>query len=329
MASKINAIYSIPYEGNPSVSNGDFKGNHILSISGSLSGSKSGSGDVKTLDYGMNVFEYVENENDYYYLPSPGKTGDSIYLVNNGNDLLAAEQSETNQVLLIPPDGVSYRTTAIGGGVWTPIIAATLINFTSYELIVNHTSGSITNYHIGLRAVSSSGAPSANVVNNTLNLGSPTPYWGTVRNKNAWATKLTVTSNVSSSDLASVYLNDAIQCPVWTVYMPNTSSVNITSIAYIVLNDPTTGFYECSASILANAYAGNIGDNGTLYGSAPTVMTYYPTAGARAACGIGRRVLALNGGEASDHYFSFGVYIPASAATKTYKFQYYLEGFTT
>lgn len=326
MSTKINAIYSTPYDGDTSVTNGEFKGRPVIPVSGSLTGSLSGSNEIPPLVLNniINVFSKVEPTSNYAQFNLSANNGDSIYVSNYGNEVLKIEHPVTKQIELVPPDGNLYRSAAIGNNTWTPIVCSTLFNRTSYELLVNHTTGTARTWNIGLRPISASGTPSVSIVGGALNLTPSVQYWDTIRRKRAWATDFLASSNVRIVDLASNQLNDSILCDLWTAYMPTVSTTNLDSIATIAFNDPATpgNYYDCEVVTVANSYTGEIGDNGTLYGSKVTDMMLGCLGSSTSEVGIRATSISV-----SEHWFIFSVRIPASAATKVYKFVFNLEGF--
>ena len=122
-------------------------------------------------------------------------------------------------------------------------------------------------------------------------------------------TRLKVYTNILQSDLASNYL----QVGVWQAYKTAVNGATSGVRSYINFNpSPSTSTYFAPVGVLNSPP--EIGDTNTMY---------YEQVGFALGGVVGDQIGL--GGAFSRYYVTFGMIIPADAATKTYKFQFFVE----
>jgi hypothetical protein len=267
------------------------------------------------MSYGVNVFTGVTSSNYATKLPQP-VTGKTLKVVNKGSFTLYIYPSnvggQINNLPIdtpaeLPPDGKTYEFVCIVNplpGEWTwdaPAINQLVFD----ELSVSHTNGSGTNrYGItqsGLSASSGAGLSSGNI--------SLTGEWKT-ESFPATATRIKCYTNIVAADLSGV---TNITTSLLTAYK-NTGS-NVTSGQRINLRFRGDEYYEGSVSAIGSLTPSpnqEIGDTSTFF----YIDLPY---GSNESKQLG------TGGEFSNSYYTFAMFIGSAAATKTYKFKFVVE----
>ena len=273
------------------------------------------------LDYGVNVIR-TSTASDYACkLPQP-VTGKKVTVVNKSNQLIKLYPSNVGGQInnypiddpaIVPNDGKSYDFICTENplpGEWTWNAPATgQIEFP--VITFNHTNGAISGGfgYSDSTILNSSGASvdgfgNLVLVGNFLTEPVPTTF-----------TKLKVYSNVLSSDLASDLIPDSINVSVVTAYKYASNAANTANR----LNAPIT-HGSWSGSLIAPTGSlsspTEINDTGTIYSEIDMDMNN----------GISDQL--GTGGLFSRYYYHIGFGIPASAATKDYKFKVYIETYS-
>lgn len=272
------------------------------------------------MSYGVNVFTTSSQTDFCTKLPQP-VTGKRSVIVNMSTQAIVVHPSNVggrinnlpvDQPLVIPNDGKAYEFICTENplpGEWNVIAAPATSQYQGAEIEVAHTNGGATNaYGYSTATITSSAGAGVSGGNLTL-----TGNWLS-ENQVATMTRLKVYTNILPADLNSDLAPDAISTAVLTAFLTDastaTSGQRITPFFYKDAN------YEGSVSQIGTLNSPPlIGDTGTLYYELPLPLANQD--GVYDQIGIG--------GQFSRSYYTFGMFIPASAATKTYKFQFFLE----
>ncbi len=270
------------------------------------------------MNYGVNVFTTASQTDFCTKLPQP-VTGKRSTIVNMSTQAISVHPSNVggrinnlpiDQPLVIPNDGKAYEFICTENplpGEWNVIAAPATSQYQGVEIEVAHTNGGATNaYGYSTATITSSAGAGVSGGNLTL-----TGNWLS-ENQVATMTRLKVYTNILPADLNSDLAPDAISTSVLTAFLSDastaTSGQRITPIFYKAAN------YQGSVSQIGTLNSPPlIGDTGTLY---------YELFG---GSGNGVDDQIGIGGQFSRAYYTFGMFIPSSAATKTYKFQFFLE----
>ncbi len=270
------------------------------------------------MNYGVNVFTTASQTDFCTKLPQP-VTGKRSTIVNMSTQAISVHPSNVggrinnlpiDQPLVIPNDGKAYEFICTENplpGEWNVIAAPATSQYQGVEIEVAHTNGGATNaYGYSTATITSSAGAGVSGGNLTL-----TGNWLS-ENQVATMTRLKVYTNILPADLNSDLAPDAISSSVLTAFLSDastaTSGQRITPIFYKAAN------YQGSVSQIGTLNSPPlIGDTGTLY---------YELFG---GSGNGVDDQIGIGGQFSRAYYTFGMFIPSSAATKTYKFQFFLE----
>jgi hypothetical protein len=272
------------------------------------------------LNFGINIIDTSSASNFCARLPYPPVQGMSLTVINTSTQPIVLYPSitggsingVTNGSATIPNDGKSYIFTCWenplpGAWSWTPP-ATNQLEFV--EMSVAHTSGSGENRYgitqTGLGASSGIGLSGGNI---TL-----TGEWGS-ENSPTTVSLVKCYTNIVQADLASSFGPDAIDVALITGFKSAASSV--------VSGQRNT--FEFSGGVY---YDGQFSPVGTLTPNPNELVgdtnTLYDTQ-------VGNPNSLYNqigtGGAFSRYYYTFGMFIPASAATKTYKFKFFIEYF--
>ena len=272
------------------------------------------------LDYGVNVIR-TSTASDYACkLPQP-VTGKKVTVVNKSSMGIKLFPSNVGGQInnypidapaIVPNDGKSYdfictENPLPGEWVWdapaTGQIEFPIITF-------NHTNGvssggfGYSDATIGSSGAGVDGSGNLTLVGNFLTEPVPTTF-----------TKMKVYSNILSSDLASDLIPDSIQVSVATAYKyaPSSSTVGNRINAQLTYGYWSESQLAPTGSLSSPA---EIGDTGTIYAEIDMDM----------ANGISDQL--GTGGLFSRYYYHIGFGIPASAATKDYKFKVYIETYS-
>lgn len=288
----------------------------ILNVSKNLSAtSTTFAGTLTVLSYGVNVFTTVTSTNYAAKLPQP-TTGKSVFVTNNGAVALSLFPSNIggqinnlplNQPAIIPADGKLYQFICIENplpGAWTWSAPATG-QLVFAELSVAHVNGVADN---------KSGITQAGLGNSfglTLDGSSnlvPVGEWGS---QLAPTTLVNVKcySNILQTDLLSGTTPNAIQATMNIGYKDGAASSTYGPYYNFILNNAQS--QTAPTGTLSSPAL--VGDTGTHYDIKVAGVLGFDTTQ------IG------TGGIYSNYNYIFHMYVPASAATKTYKFIWILE----
>jgi len=272
------------------------------------------------MEYGVNVFTTASPTDFCAKLPQP-VTGKRSVIVNMSTQAIAVHPSNVggrinnlpiDQYLVIPNDGNAYEFICTENplpGEWNIIAPPAISQYQGVEIDVAHTNGGATNaYGYSTATITSSAGAGVSGGNLTL-----TGNWLS-ENQVATMTRLKVYTNILPADLDSDLAPDAISTAVLTAFLSDastaTSGQRITPFFY------KAGNYDGSVSQIGTLNSPPlIGDTGTLYYELPLPLANQD--GVYDQIGIG--------GQFSRAYYTFGMFIPSTAATKTYKFQFFLE----
>lgn len=272
------------------------------------------------MEYAYNVITTASSTAYAARLPNPPTKGKSCTIINTSGFPIVIYPSVTggsingvvNGSALIPSDGkpyvfFCYENPLPGAWTWTPPATNQIV---IAEMSVVHTTGTPTT-KVGVGGSLTNGFGAAisggNLVLTGNWLSQPT---------NSTATKLKCYTNILPTDMATTFLPDAIQANVITARKTAANSVTsgilYDSIAFFGQNSP---FYEGSyAPIGSLSSPPLVGDSGTMYNADFVIPSSFNPEN---KIGIG--------GAFSSSYYTFGMSIPASAISKTYKFQFFLE----
>ena len=273
------------------------------------------------LEYGVNVFTTANASNYAAKLPQP-KTGRSTIIVNNTNNSIKLFPSNVGGKInngavdapaSIPADGKSYTFICIENpnpGEWTWDAPATgQIEFAEIE--INHTNGVVTSLAGGYTTANLGNAAAGVDASGNLALSGS---WLTEPTKTT-VTKMKTYTNMLQTDLLSDNFPDVVYVNLNTAFLTGVSSSTLGSRITSLFRGggSFTGELSPVGSLSSPPL---IGDTNTMY---ENLMMGSPN-------GISDQ-LGL-GGAFSRYYYNLGFYIPASAATKVYKFKIFLETFT-
>lgn len=272
------------------------------------------------LTYGVNNVTVSSPTAYAIRLPYPPVKGKQVIIVNNSAYPITVFPSvnggSINNVVdgsgVIPNDGKAYtfycyENPLPGGWTWTPPATNQIV---IAEMSFAHTTGTPT-YKVGVGGslTNSFGAAvsGGNLVLTGNWLSQPT---------NSTATRLKCYTNILPTDMASTFLPDAIQASVITARKDSASSATSGTLGDgIIFFGQNSPFYEGSYTQTGSLSSPPlVGDTGTMYKSDLALPSSLFPAN---KIGIG--------GQFSKSYYTFGMSIPASAISKTYRFQFFLE----
>jgi hypothetical protein len=271
------------------------------------------------MSYGVNVFTTSSQTDFCTKLPQP-VTGKRSVIVNMSTQTITVHPSNVggrinnlpvDQPLVIPNDGKAYEFICTENplpGEWAIIAPPATDQYVGSEIEVAHTNGVATN-RFGITTATLGPALGAGIdINQNLTLTPAVGGWISL-NQVATMTRLKVYTNILQSDLTN-YIHVGVYQAYKTAVNGSTSGVR----SYINFNpSPSTSTYFAPVGVLNSPP--EIGDTDTMY--------YEQVAFFGGGNGISDQ-MGL-GGQFSRYYVTFGMIIPASAATKTYKFQFFLE----
>jgi hypothetical protein len=274
------------------------------------------------LSVGINIITTSTLTDYACKLPQP-VTGQKVTIINRGQRPIAVFPSNIGGQInllpidtpaIVPNDGSAYDFYCIenplpGAWVWSP----PAINQTdSGEISVSHTNGTPTNATGWDANIGFSGTGAGVDGNGNLVL-SGGPFTGLTFP--ATVTRVKVYSNIVSADVGS-FSPDAISVVLITAYL---NAVNSSAVGprfdqdlFGIKQFPPPGVLFAPIGTLNSPP--EIGDTDTMYAIYDMPFT-----------GISDQI--GTGGPFSSYYYTFGMFIPASAATKTYKFRFFLEYF--
>jgi len=272
------------------------------------------------LEYGVNIIDTSTVTDFACKLPQP-VTGKRVIVVNNADFPVSLFPSNVGGQInnypvdtpaIIPPDGRAYDFICIenplpGAWVWSP---PAINQYDSGEISVSHTNGVATNFYGYDSLNTGTSGVSAGVSGGNLTLGGG-PFTSLL--SPSTVTRIKVYSNIVSADVGS-FIPDAISVQLITAYLTSVSNSTVgprfDQYLFGIPQFPEPGVLFAPIGTLNTPPA--IGDTDTMY-------TIYdmPFNGVFDQIGTG--------GAFSSYYFTFGMLIPASAATKTYKFRFFIE----
>jgi len=286
----------------------------------SLSAQGTTNATTSIMSYGVNVFTTSTQTDFCTKLPQP-TTGKRSTIVNMSTQAISVHPSNVggkinnlpvDQPLVIPNDGKAYEFICTENplpGEWNIIAPPATSQYEGLEIEVTHTNGVATNRFGITTATLGTGVGSGIDGNQNLTLTPAVAGWISL-NQLATMTRLKVYTNILQSDLASNYLQVGVYQAYKTAVNGSTSGIR----SYINFNpSPSTSTYFAPVGVLNSPP--EIGDTNTMY--------YEQVAFIGGGNGISDQ-MGL-GGQFSRYYVTFGMLIPADAATKTYKFQFFLE----
>lgn len=314
---EINSLCYKDYKGNvvpvgSEISSGDL----INTVYSGLTANSTSQSTTSILKYGVNVFTTSTNTDNSAKLPQP-KTGKSTVIVNNSTTAIKLYPSNiggrinnyaVDTPAIIPADGKSYTFTCVenplpGAWVWTPPATTQIV---INEISISHTNGVASGgYGYSTATLGSASATLDMLLENIVLTGN----WLT-ENVPTTLINMKTYTNILSTDLLSTSIPNSIQVGLYQVFKPSptvlsfTPQINSVFGAGPSFNAPT-GTLNTPAQV---------GDTGTYYSILPVAIG---NNGTTDQLGIG--------GLYSRAFYTFGFGIPASAATKVYKFKIILE----
>jgi hypothetical protein len=271
------------------------------------------------LDYGVNIVVTSTLADNACKLPQP-VTGKRIVVLNRSDMAIVLFPSNVGGQInnypvdtpaIIPPDGNAYEFICIenplpGAWVWNPPATAQL---DSGEIVVSHTTGSATNATGYSTATLTYAGIGAGVSGGNLTLSG---NFTTVLFP-ATAVRVKCYTNILSADVGS-FIPDAISVQLTTAFLDSVSSSSLST----QFNQPLFGIPQFPEDGVLFAPIGTLNTPAEI-GDTDTMYTIYDYTFDGITDQIG------TGGAFSSAYYTFGMLIPASAATKTYKFRFFIE----
>lgn len=279
------------------------------------------------LNYGINVVSGADYNNQALKLPPP-KKGKTVTVVVTGlwsvrvypSQVGGSINGQVNGFIVIQPTGLAVPIVCwenpLPGDWSTPMNMQSIL--TSVDFSIAHVNGAASNYAGNMTQALSSFIGNGTSGNN-MTLTPDAPYWFSLPHI-AQAVRLRVLSNVKAGDALDNTLNNLIVAARASAF--KTSANTATSGQREGIYFGNTGVQTAlDPSTVAGVVAGGvqsatpeIGDVDTFFGQVDAT----PNAGAN---------MGVNPDPAgfSNYYNIFKVHIPASAATKTYKFRFVLE----
>ena len=297
--------------------------NATYSVYKNLIANNTTSSTTTILDYGVNVFTTVTSTDYACKLPQP-VTGKVVMVSNMGTSPLYIYPSNIggkinnlaiNAPAIVPADGKFYEFICIENplpGAWTWSTPATN-QIILGEMSVSHTTGTPSSvYGIGVNTPFSGAGC---ILDSSYNIVEITPGTNGHLFTPATATKTKVYSNIVAGDVAGVIFPIVVERITYFKYsataaidLGSSDSMNFRPTAGTRTNENT--IYQAPVGTLSSPP--NVGDTGTFYSE------YHSSPG------VGGDQLGI-GGTYSGYYWRYAMNIPASAATKVYKFKIILE----
>lgn len=273
------------------------------------------------LEYGVNIVVTSSATDFACRLPIP-VTGKRVIVVNRSLFSISLFPSMAGGQInnyaidapaIIPPDGAAYDFICIENplpGAWVWSTPATN-QIDSGEISVIHSTGAITNATgYSTSTLTYTGISAGVSAGNLLLTGNFTSELFS-----ATVVRVKCYTNILNSDLASVFIPDAIGVTLNIAYLSSASAANL----YVPFNkflfgdplfpDPVGASFAPVGTLNTPA---EIGDTNTMY-----TIYDFPIGNINDQIGFG--------GAFSSYYYTFGMYIPASAGLKTYKFRFFIE----
>lgn len=286
----------------------------------SLSAQGTTNATTSIMSYGVNVFTTSTQTDFCTKLPQP-TTGKRSTIVNMSTQTISVHPSNiggkinnlpVDTPLVIPNDGKAYEFICTENplpGNWNVISPPATGQYEGVEITISHTNGVATN-RFGYSDATLTATSGVGVDGATGNL-TLTGNWLS-ENQQRSMQMLKSYTNILQTDLASEFAPDAITTTVLTGFKLD---ANTATFGQRITQGFSGGVY----------YDGSISPTGTL--NTPPLPgdtgTLYYESGGVFANGVYDQIGI--GGAFSRAYYTFGMFIPASAATKTYKFQFFLE----
>jgi len=287
----------------------------IIAVYDALSAQSTSETTTSIMNYGVNIFSTVTNANYATKLPQP-TTGKSLKVINNGEHGLSIFPSNVGGWIgnlpidaptIIPNNGNMYEFYCIenplpGGWATNNKVSANTLDFA--EIVVSHTNGVETN-KVGITTANLVASAGLGLDGNGNIL-----FTGEWRSEDTVATISSVTcrSNVLDADLFDASGASRIAVSILTAYKTASNSTTNGDRHSISFLKP--GFYQgLKAPIGTLNSPVLIGDTDTLYDTKLADQALIDE-----QIGIG--------GTFSRYYYTFALNIPASAATKTYRFKW-------
>jgi len=274
------------------------------------------------MSYGVNVFTTASSTDFCTKLPQP-TTGRKTVIINKSSQSISVHPSNVggqinllavDTPLVIPNDGKSYEfictENPLPGG-WNVVSPPATSQLAFAEISINHTNGTATSlYGYSDATLTASGGigidGQGNVVLTGNHLSENTP---------TTVTKMKVYSNAVTSDMAS----DSSADDMAVVLMAGGlgmigGTLGGYQIQIITAVFGGINYYNGLFSQVGTLNSPlEVGDTDTIYRLEPPLMQN----------GVSDQI--GTGGAFSRYYYTLAFGIPASAATKTYKFQVFLE----
>jgi hypothetical protein len=294
------------------ISLGDF----VNKVYNGLSANNTTASTNRILKYGVNVFTTSTVTNNSAKLPQP-KTGKSTVIVNNSTTAIKLYPSNiggrinnyaVDTPAIIPADGKPYTFTCVenplpGAWVWSPPATTQIV---IDEISINHTNGTPSG-GFGY-STATLGAASATLDGTLTNLVL-TGNWLT-ENVQTTLINMKTYTNILPTDLLNTSIPNSIQVAIYQVFKPTATTSSFTPQINSVFG-PAPSFFAPIGTLNTPA---EVGDSGTYYSILPVAIG---NNGTTDQLGIG--------GQFSRAFYTFAFGIPASAATKVYKFKIILE----
>lgn len=294
------------------ISSGDL----INTVYSGLTANSTSESTTSILKYGVNVFTTSTNTNNSAKLPQP-KTGKSTVIVNNSTTAIKLYPSNiggrinnyaVDTPAIIPADGKSYTFTCVenplpGAWVWTPPATTQIV---INEISISHTNGVASGgYGYSTATLGSASAVLDGSLANIVLTGN----WLT-ENVPTTLINMKTYTNILPTDLLNDLIPNSIQVGLYQVFKPTATTISFTPQINSVFG-PAPDFFAPVGTLNTPA---QVGDTGTHYSILPVTVG---NNGTTDQLGIG--------GLYSRAFYTFGFGIPASAATKVYKFKIILE----
>lgn len=298
-----------------------------------LTANNSTSSTTSLLRYGINIFDTVTMSDFATKLPQP-ITGKSVMVVNKGSANLHVFPSNTGGYIndltvdspaVIPNDGNLYTFFCVENplpGAWVISLPATN-QIELLEITVSHTNG-IQTFGCGVGNPLSGFTVSAigsGISGGNLTLTPSSAFWDSL-NSVSTSAKLKCYTNILPADMTSTSTSNSIYVARYQAYKTSASASTsgIREQIYFIKDGDTTFFPGVTLNFTNGGVLNSpveVGDAGTMYGE--IVIDYSSLSQITGQLGLG--------GTYSRYYFTVGILVPSTAATKDYKFRIFFEYF--
>lgn len=273
------------------------------------------------LEYGVNIVDTVEFGNNSCKLPQP-TTGRTVRVINTSANTLYVFPSNlggqinnlpVNFAATVPPDGKIYDFICIENplpGAWTYSAPATT-QVEIAEMTISHTNGTPTNgWGDGVTITPTFGAG----IDGSSNLTLSGNYLS--RPSSSQAVRLKVYTNIVQADLTGTGSVNRIKGELGTAFKSGAAAASSGQRGGPEFGSTLVNGEQVVVGGTLNSPI-EIGDVGTLYSIYDYNYNLTPP--------FAQLVQVGQGGPFSAYFFIFGMIVPASAATKDYKFKFFLE----